>query len=72
MSTFTVHLDDRAFEAQHGETILDVATRADIHIPTLCDDPRLDGAGCCRICLVEVSGERRLQPACTWEATPDV
>ncbi len=72
MSTFTVHLDGQACEAQHGETILEVATRAGVSIPTLCDDPRLDGAGCCRICLVEVSGERRLQPACTWEATPDV
>ncbi len=72
MSTFTVHLDGQACEAQHGETILEVATRAGVSIPTLCDDPRLDGAGCCRICLVEVSAERRLQPACTWKATPDV
>jgi len=72
MSTFTVHLDGRAVEAQNGETILDVAARAGVSIPTLCDDPRLDGAGCCRACLVEVSGERRLQPACTWKATPDV
>jgi len=72
MSTLTVHLDGRVFEAEHGETILDVATRAGIDIPTLCDDPRLDGAGCCRMCLVEVEGERRLQPACTWKAAPDV
>ena len=35
MSTFTVHLDGRAFETQHGETILEVATRAGVPIPTL-------------------------------------
>ncbi len=72
MSTFTVHLDGQDFEAERGETILDVATRAGIPIPTFCDDPRLDGAGCCRMCLVEVSGENRLQPACTWNAAPDL
>jgi predicted molibdopterin-dependent oxidoreductase YjgC len=72
MSTFTVQLDGQDFETERGETILDVATRAGIHIPTLCDDPRLDAVGCCRMCLVEVSGEGRLQPACTWNTTPDM
>jgi predicted molibdopterin-dependent oxidoreductase YjgC len=71
MSTFTVYLDGQGHEAEGGETVLDVAARAGIDIPTLCDDERLDGAGCCRMCLVEVSGERRLQPACTWSAVPD-
>ena len=39
-----------------GETVLDVAARAGIEIPTLCHDPRLDPAGACRTCLVEVEG----------------
>ena len=45
-----------AFEAD--ETILDVARRNDIYIPTLCELNDIDHApGTCRICLVEVEGE---------------
>ena len=35
-----------------GETILEVADRNEVSIPTLCADPRLDPAGACRTCLV--------------------
>lgn len=42
-----------AFEA--NETILDVARRNDIYIPTLCELNDIDHApGTCRVCLVEV------------------
>ncbi|MCO4773973.1 MAG: (2Fe-2S)-binding protein, partial [Deltaproteobacteria bacterium] len=50
--------------------MLEAAQRLGVHIPTLCHDPRLDPAGACRACLVEVEGQRRLQPACAWKATP--
>ena len=45
-----------------GETILQVATRLGEEIPTLCNDARLDPAGACRSCLVEIEGSRRLVP----------
>ena len=64
----TVRIDGRGAEARPGETVLDVAARLGIEIPTLCHDERLAPAGCCRMCLVEVSGQRRLQPACTFPA----
>ena len=69
--TFRLELDGRVCEARVGETILQVANRESISIPTLCHDERLKPAGACRMCLVEVSGQRRLQPACAWLATPD-
>jgi len=47
-----------------GETLLDIASRQGLEIPTLCHDPRLDPAGACRSCLVEVQGERVMTPAC--------
>ncbi len=47
-----------------GETLLDIASRHGVEIPTLCHDPRLDPAGACRTCLVEVEGERLMTPAC--------
>ena len=66
-----VNIDGTQVESLAGETVLEAAQRAGVEIPTLCHDSRLDPAGCCRMCLVEVEGERRLQPACTWKATDE-
>ena len=57
-------INGRSLSAQKDATILDVAGEAGISIPTLCHDPRLDPVGACRSCLVEVTGGRRLVPAC--------
>ncbi|MCA9618697.1 MAG: (2Fe-2S)-binding protein, partial [Myxococcales bacterium] len=67
--TFTVTLDGQAVEARPGETVVQVAERNGVSIPTLCHDSRLAPAGACRICLVEVEGQRRLQPGCAWRVT---
>jgi predicted molibdopterin-dependent oxidoreductase YjgC len=67
---FTITLDGRSCQATSGETVLDVAGREGVSIPTLCHDPRLDPAGACRTCLVEVAGERRMQPACAFNVRP--
>lgn len=66
---FTVTVDGQTTTAHPGETVLDVTRRLGRAVPTLCHDDRLDPAGACRACLVEVAGQRRLQPACTWKAT---
>jgi len=50
-----------------GETILDVARRNGIDIPTLCYLKGASPTGACRICLVEVEGARNLVASC---ATP--
>jgi predicted molibdopterin-dependent oxidoreductase YjgC len=63
----TITINGRQYPFTPGETVLDVAARHDIYIPTLCHDPRLEPAGACRTCLVEIDGWRRLAPAC---ATP--
>jgi formate dehydrogenase alpha subunit len=52
-----------------GQTILDLAQANGIEIPNLCHDPRLRPAGACRLCLVEVTGQRGLVPACTFQIT---
>ena len=46
--TFTIKIDGRECVALQGETVLQVARREGIQIPTLCDDKRLDPAGACR------------------------
>lgn len=49
------NINGREFEFKANETILDVARRNDIHIPTLCELHDIDHApGTCRVCLVEV------------------
>ena len=62
-----ITLQGRRVAFEPGETVLEVARRNKIEIPTLCHDPRLDPAGACRTCLVEIEGWRRMPPAC---ATP--
>lgn len=64
--TFNITIDGKPVEAHSGETVLRAAERAGVAIPTLCDDKRLDPAGACRACLVEIDGQRRLQPSCAW------
>ena len=64
----TIRLNGREYDFAPGETVLDVAARHDIYIPTLCHDPRLEPAGACRTCLVEIDGWRRLAPACATRA----
>lgn len=69
---FKVEINGSVYAAKAGETVCDVATRNGIDIPTLCHDPRLDPAGACRVCLVEVEGQRRLQPGCAWHVAADM
>ena len=64
----SLSLQGRAVDFQPGETVLEVARRAGVEIPTLCHDPRLEPAGACRTCLVEIEGWRRLAPACATKA----
>ena len=66
-TVLTAFIDDLPVVGVEGETVLEAAARAGVHIPTLCHDPRLAPAGACRTCLVEIDGQRRLAPAC---ATP--
>lgn len=64
-----IRIDGVEVPFRAGETVLDVAQRLGKSIPTLCHEPRLRPTGSCRMCLVEVEGQRRLQPSCTWKAT---
>jgi len=52
-----VTIDGASFDAKADETILDVARRAGVWIPTLCHHPALEPYAACRICVVEI--ERR-------------
>lgn len=66
MAMINISINGRKLSAQAGGTVLDAAKQAGITIPTLCDHPALAPIGACRMCLVEVKGQRTLQPACTF------
>jgi iron-only hydrogenase group A len=68
-ATVTVVIDGTEAQVPFGMTILQAAESVGVHIPTLCNHPDLDMAGLCRICVVEVEGQRLLQPACAYPVT---
>ncbi len=65
-ATVSVTIDGLEAKVPFGTTILEAARSLGIQIPTLCDHPDLLVAGVCRMCVVEVEGQRTLQPACTF------
>ena len=60
----TITIDGREFEAQQGQTVLQVALQHGIDIPHFCYHPRLKVAGNCRMCLVEIEKMPKLQISC--------
>jgi len=58
-------INGNEFSFEPGETILEVARRNNIDIPTLCYLKGATPTGSCRICVVEVEGARSLVASCT-------
>jgi len=61
----TVTINGKKFEGNPTETILDISERNGISIPRLCYMEGMRPDGNCRVCMVEIEGERVLQPSCT-------
>jgi NADH-quinone oxidoreductase subunit G/[NiFe] hydrogenase diaphorase moiety small subunit/NADP-reducing hydrogenase subunit HndD len=62
-----ITMNGATLEVEKGISILEAAKDAGVIIPTLCYHKDLCVAGNCRVCVVEVAGQKRLAPAC---ATP--
>ena len=65
-------LNGQDIQAPEGMTILQVAQKAGITIPTLCDHPDLEAYGGCRLCVVDVKGWRTPMAACTLTVVEDM
>ncbi|MEN8614455.1 2Fe-2S iron-sulfur cluster-binding protein [Dehalogenimonas sp. THU2] len=61
-------INGREFQAEPCDTVLTVATRGGINIPTLCHSESIHDYGACRVCLVEVErrGRKRLVTSCLY------
>jgi formate dehydrogenase major subunit len=66
MSAIVFELDGRNVEAKPDETIWQVAQRLGTEIPHLCylPEPGYRPDGNCRVCMVEIEGERVLAASC--------
>lgn len=62
-------VDGVEIEFQAGEKIIQAAERAKNHIPRYCYHDGLSIVAQCRMCLVEVEGQKKLVTACSTPAT---
>ncbi|NLE58318.1 MAG: 4Fe-4S binding protein [Planctomycetes bacterium] len=61
-----IEVNGRPIEAEPGEMLLASLRRAGINVPTLCHLEGLFPTGACRMCVVEVQGQRGLVPSCAF------
>ncbi len=60
----TVKINGKEITVEDGTLILDAAKTAGFEIPTMCYHARLSKLASCRVCLVEIVGQKKLQPSC--------
>jgi iron-only hydrogenase group A len=68
MKNVTLVIDGLKANVPAGTTILAAAETVGIDLPTLCHHPDLPPQSSCRICVVEIAGQSRLEPACSYPA----
>ena len=60
-----IKINGKNIQANEGESILSVAKKEGIEIPTLCHHPDLEVRANCRVCVVEIKGEKKLKTSCS-------
>ena len=64
MAVATLTINGELVSGGEDQTILEVARDHDVVIPTLCHLEGLSDVGACRLCVVDIAGSSRPQPAC--------
>ncbi len=62
----TIEVNNRKIQAKEGEMLLAALRRSGINVPTLCNMEGLFPSGACRMCVVEIDGQRGLTPSCAY------
>lgn len=60
----TIEVNGKEVKTQEGRILLEVLRGLGIDIPTLCYVKDLFPSGACRMCVVEVEGQKNLVPSC--------
>ncbi len=68
----TLTIDGQPVSVEPGTTLLQAARQLGKEIPTICYHQATTSNALCRICVVEVEGQRLLQPACIVRAASDM
>ncbi len=63
-------IDGEEVSVAPGVTLLEAAHSAGKDVPTICYHEATTSNALCRLCVVEVEGQRLLQPACIVKAAP--
>lgn len=64
MSVKTLEIDGKMVTGVAGQTLFSVAWDSGILIPRLCHIGGISDVGACRLCLVEIEGQKKLQASC--------
>ncbi len=64
VKSVNININGLPFQADKNDTILEAAKKNGIIIPSLCHLEGVHDGGYCRICVVEVEGERNLRTSC--------
>lgn len=63
----TANIDGHLVAVEPKGSILEVARRTGVRIPTLCHDPRVSPSASCRLCVVKIEGRRLPVASCNQE-----
>ncbi len=68
----TLKINGKEITVEDNTLILDAAKEAGYDIPTFCYQADLSRLGSCRMCLVEIEGQKKLQPSCVTPVMQDM
>ena len=68
MSEIEIEIDGNLVKASQGDSIISIADREGIDVPRFCYHKKLSVAANCRMCLVDIEGVPKAQPACSTPA----
>ena len=57
-------VDDKNYEVEEGSLLIDLLIKEEIKVPYFCYHEALGADGNCRMCMVEIEGQKRPQIAC--------
>jgi len=69
MGVITLRVNGMDLAVPAGSSVLIATRQAGAQVPVLCHLDGLNPIAACRLCLVEIEGSQKLQPACSTEAS---
>jgi len=65
MKEMKIKINGKSCVGKEGQTILEIAKENGIEIPSLCYHSDLEAKALCRMCLVEIKGQKDLKTSCS-------